>query len=140
VYAHLATVRGQEMRLLVERGKLAEAEFVMKRMNHHLGRSAIHAGVEVSPRPEMPIASRTGFKTSDKSRLRASLERDNRNMRAELRAILQGLPPQERQRFVNFMRRSELGYRIIIDALRQDRSPGSVPFIRVGPPQGMAVR
>ncbi len=139
-YAHLATVRSQEMRRLMERGRFADAEFVMKRMNRHLGRSAIHAGVEVSPRPEMPIASRTGFETSDKSRLKASLERDNRNMRAELRAILQVLPPQERQQFVNFMRRSELGYRIIIDALRQDRSPGSVPFIRVGPPQGITGR
>ena len=133
-YARLATVRGGEMRRLVERGRFADAESVMKRMNKYLGRSANYAGVDVGPRPEMPIASRAGFRTSARSRLRASLERDSLRMRAEMYSMLQGVPPSQRQSVHNFMRRSELGYRIIIDALRQDQSPGSVPFIRVGPP------
>lgn len=135
--ARLATVRGGEMRRLVERGRFADAESVMKRMNRHLGRSATYAGVNVSPRPEMPIVTRVGFRTSSRSRLQASLERDSRRMRTEMRTMLQKLPPSQRQSVLNFMRRSELGYRIIIDALRQDRSPGSVPFIRVGPPRGV---
>ena len=139
-YAHLATVRGSEMRRLVKRGRFADAESVMKRMNKHLGRSANYAGVDVSPRPEMPIVSRAGVRIPARSRLRSYLERDSRKMRAEIRSMLQDLPPSQRQFVRNFMRRSELGYRIIIDALRQDRSPGSVPFIRVGPPRGVTGR
>ena len=139
-YAHLATVRGSEMRRLVERGRFADAESVMKRMNRHLGRSAVYAGVDVSPRPEMPIVSRVGFRTSARGRLRASLERDSRRMRAEMHSMLRDLPPAQRQFVQNFMRRSELGYRFMIYALRQDRSPGSVPFIRVGPPRGITGR
>ena len=61
-------------------------------------------------------------------------------MRAEMYSVLQGLPPAQRQHIHNLMRRSELGYRFMIDALRQDRSPGSVPFIRVGPPRGVTGR
>ena len=111
----------------------------MKRMNSHLGRSANYAGVEVGPRPEMPMVGRVVFRTPARSRLRASLERDSRRMRAEMRSMLQNLPPSERQFVQNFMRRSELGYRIIIDALRQEQSSGSVPFIRVGPPTIISV-
>jgi hypothetical protein len=139
-YAHLATVRGSEMRRLVERGRFADAESVMKRMNRHLGRSAVYAGVDVSPRPEMPIVFRGGVRTSARGRLRASLERDSRRMRAEMHSMLRDLPPAQRQFVQNFMRRSELGYRFMIYALRQDRSPGSVPFIRVGPPRGITGR
>lgn len=139
-YANLATVRGNEMRRLVQRGRFADAESVMKRMNRHLGRSAVYAGVDVSPHPEMPVVSRGGFRNVARSRLRVSLERDNRRMRAEMYSMIQDLPPAQRQFIRNFMRRSELGYRIIIDALRQDRSPGSVPFIRVGPPRGVTSR
>ena len=139
-YAHLADVRASEMRRLVKRGRFADAESVIKRMNTHLGRSAKYAGVNVSPRPEMAIGPRAGFRTSARSRLQASLERDSRRMREEIRSMLQDLPPEQRQLVRNFMRRSELGYRIIIDALRQDRSPGSVPFIRVGPPRGITSR
>ena len=68
-YAHLATVRGGEMRRLVERGRFADAESLMKRMNHHLRRSAMYAGVDVSPRPEMPIVFRGRTRTSATGRL-----------------------------------------------------------------------
>jgi hypothetical protein len=139
-YAHLATVRGGEMRRLVKRGRFADAESVMKRMNHHLGRSAIYAGIDVSPRPEMPLGSPGTYWSPATSRLRVSLERDSRRMRVEMRSMLLDLPPEQQQAIQTFTRRSELGYRIFIDAMRRDRSPGSVPFIRVGPPRGVTGR
>ena len=109
--AKLAQVRGDEANKLIQRGQFTRADKTMARMTIHLKRCANYAGISVTADPvEMP------FKPSP------HMGRDN--------ARKLELTPEERARVKRFLRQSDLGYRLFIDATLAD-SPVRRPFIIV---------
>ncbi|HAL47178.1 MAG: hypothetical protein FI707_08410 [SAR202 cluster bacterium] len=138
-YADLAAARGKEMQKLVAIGRYADAESAIKRMNQHLQHSAVLVGVNLNSNPvEMPAVRRRSANSRSAQRLQSALERDNERMRAEFQNMLNGLPPVQRQRALFMVRQSELGYRMLIDAMKQRGAQSGLPFIYVQPPQGVA--
>ena len=133
-HARLAGVRGQELRQLIARGRFGEAEELNRRIGHHLNQSASHAGVPLAVNPvEMPINVRWSQMTPNALELSARLEKDGKTLRAELLELIRNLPPDQQRRIQQILRRSELGYRILIGGLNQGASPGRLPFWRVEP-------
>lgn len=134
VHAGLASERGEEMRRLIQRGKIVEAEQVAERMRRHLGKSATYAGVTVPANPiEMPPRLTRRAITLKALELRASLERDGTRLRTTMSRLLQSLPPEHRERVRNMLRRSELRYHVVIEALHAGESPDRLPFWRIEP-------
>ena len=134
VHAHLASVRGKEMRKLIARGRVPEADRLMGRITHHLNKSASYAGVSLSFNPtEMPARPTRLPTTNNALKLRAMLERDSRAMRSEMSELLRNAPPGVENRVQQLIHRSELRYRTLIESLRSDAPPGQWPFWRVEP-------
>ena len=133
VHARLASERGQEMRQLIARGKDHEAERLVRRIRGHLNESALHAGIFLPANPiEMPVQARRFRMRPDTLRLVTSLERDGGALRADMAKLLGTVPATRKHRVQLIMRRSELGYRILIDAFNTDDSPRR-PFWRIDP-------
>ena len=72
--------------------------------------------------------------------LRASLEENSHVMRIELNKMVSELTPEQKQQLQQFMRRSELYYRMLVDAMTESGNTGQLPFIRIVPPQGAMQR
>ena len=134
IHARLASVRGEEMRKLIVRGRVEDAKVLVVRIRIHLGRSAHYTGVVVPVNPiEMPVAP-VRLPTSRSTReLRASLERDGQALRNQLSELMRNLPSRHRDLVQQALRQSDLGYRMLIDAL-QDQSTRGQTFWRVEPP------
>ena len=136
MHAGLAQERGKEMRRLIAKGRIDEAELVAGRMRGHLSKSAVHAGVVVPANTvEMPLRTDQPHMTRNALELRARLERDGRVLRAELLELLSKVPPRHRERVRQVLRESELRYRILIEALYVGESPQRSPLQRVEPPR-----
>ena len=133
-HARLANERGEEMRKLIARGRVQEAERLMSRITHHLNKSSLYAGVSLTFNDtEMPVKP-TGLRKSHNTlKLRARLERDGTTLRSDLTELLRNAPPGVKHRVQQLMRRSELRYRVLIAGLHDDTSPRQWPFWRVEP-------
>ena len=133
-HADLANERGHEMRMLIERGKVRRAEQVANRMGNHLNRSARYSGAFLTGNPiETPSRPRVVGSAPRAIKLRAVLQRDGGSLRAELTRLIERMPPAERRHIRRMMRRSDLQYRILVDALNADRSTQRLPFWRIDP-------
>ena len=133
-HAHLASVRSGEMRRLIARGRFKAAEQSGRRLTRHLNASAVYARVAVLPNPnEMPVLPVVLRSTRNSLELRTELERDDRLMRSQMVELMGKISPGQRHRVRLLRRRSELGYRILIDALYADESAGPSPFWRTQP-------
>ena len=127
--AALAQVRGKELSKLVERRQFTRADAAMQRMNDHLVRSARYAGVTVSVNPvEMPFKPPALIGHTKAERLVQRLEQDREVFRAKVRHILPTLDPQDRRRAEQVFRRTELGYWLLIHAMKTG-SPSSRPYL-----------
>jgi hypothetical protein len=140
-HANLANVRAEEMRKLVQRRRYTAADGVMKRMNNHLRSSAVYVGVNVSINPrELPPGRSPRSRGRNVERLRSSLEYDSQMMRVKIEQMFSTLSPEQKQQLSNYMRQSELFYRMLIEAMTERGNTGQLPFIRTTPPQGVIVR
>ena len=134
VHASLASKRGDEVRQLIARGKLHEAEDTMVRLNEHLNASAANVGIMISGDTlEMPILTVSGQTPLVASTLKSSLEHDGTVMRVEMLQLLHDAPGHQQRRIRLMFRRSDLGYRVLLDALDGGRVRIS-PFVQVVPP------
>ena len=131
-HAGLAGERGSEMRELIARGKVAKAEQVAVRIGSHLNRSAQYSGVFLTGIPmETSYRPPTVAARPQVVKLRATLQRDGGILRLEITQLVARMSPAEQHHIRRMMRRSELRYRILIDALNADRSSQRLPFWRV---------
>ena len=123
-HANLASERGKELRRLIVRGRMGDAELVVVRLRNHLNQSATYVGLRVTPPPvEVPIwPTRPGLSRGARE-LGASLERDGVALRAALSELIRGAPPGQQRRVRQLMDRSDRGYRLLIQALRIENSP-----------------
>ena len=127
--AKLAQVRSDEIRKLIARRDFNRADSTTKRMSHNLEMSAKYAGVTVVVNPiEMPFKPAAQIGWSQASRLRFQLERDRAIFRSNVRDILAKLAPEDRRRAEHFVRRTELRYWLLINAM-QNPSPTGRPQI-----------
>lgn len=132
MHAHLAGERGREMRVLVERGRLADAEQVLVRVRHHLARSADYAGVVVTVgRAEMPAPPRRLQGDPRIGVIRITLARDGEVIIARRTEIAGHIPDHNRERAERILRDFELSYRVMLAELEGD--PLVNPFWRVEP-------
>ena len=133
VQARLASVRGQELRQLISRGRLQQAEGLVSRINHHLNESAAYARINLPTDPiEMPVELPPPAMTWQTQQFRADLERDGTALREGFLKLMENVPPGHRHQVQQFMRQSELGYRILIDATYSGGIPGR-PFWKADP-------
>lgn len=127
--ANLAQVRGKELSKLIERRQFSRADVTMRRMNDHLVRSARYAGVTVSVNPvEMPFKVPALIGQRKSEHLARRLEHDREIFRAKVQHVLPLLSPQERRRAEQVFRRTELGYWLLIHAMKSN-SPDSRPYL-----------
>ena len=134
VHASLASVRGEEVRRLIARGKLHEAEDTMVRLNEHLNASAAYVGIMISGDPlEMPAVNLPGPPPFLASTLKSSLEHDGTIMRVEMLRLLDDAPGPQQRRIRLMFRQSDLGYRVLLDALHGGPVRIS-PFVQAVPP------
>ena len=127
--ARLAHTRGTELSKLIERGHFTRANVTMRRMNDHLVRSARYAGVTVSVNPvEMPFKPPALIGHIKAEQLVQRLEQDREVFRSKVRQVLPGLSPQDRRRAERVFRRTELGYWLLIHAMKTT-SPSSGPYL-----------
>ena len=128
--ASLAQVRGKELGKLVERGHFTRADITMRRMNDHLVRSARYAGVTVSVNPvEMPFKPPALIGQIKAEQLVQRLEQDRELFRAKVRHVLPRLNPQDRRRAEQVFRRTELGYWLLIHAMKTTSPYSSRPYL-----------
>lgn len=129
--AKLAQARGDEVNKLIQRGEFIRANSAMVRMTIHLKRCAKHAGITVAVDPvEMPFKPSAHMGSANAHRLGERLENDRRIFRMKAERVLSQLTPTQRESVERFLRQSDLGYRLFIDAARAD-SPVHRPFIIV---------
>lgn len=133
--AKLAKARGDEMNKLIQRGRFAEANVAMTRMNGHLKRCARYAGITVTVMNpvEMPFSPSSNMSGDNADRLGKRLEKDYRVFRMETERTLRQLTHEQREQresLESFLRQSDLRYRLFIDAARAD-SPARRLFIIV---------
>jgi hypothetical protein len=132
MHAKLAGERGREMRILVERGRLADAEHVLVRVRRHLSRSADYAGVMVTVgRAEMPAPPRKLQGDPRIGIIRITLARDGEVIIARRTEIAGHIPGHNRDRAERILRDFELSYRVMLAELEGD--PLVNPFWRVEP-------
>ena len=121
----LANARGDEICKLIERGHFTRADVMTDRMKSHLALSAYYAGVTATVNPiEMPVKPTGQMGQSQADYLRVKLEGDREAYRAKVESILSDLSPDDRQRAERLIRRTELGYWLLIEAM-QTGSPNS---------------
>ena len=129
--AKLAQVRGDEVNKLIQRGQFTRADKTMTRMTIHLKRCANHAGISVTADPvEMPFKPSPHMGRDNARKLGEKLENDRRIFMMNAERVILELTPKERERVKRFLRQSDLGYRLFIDATLAD-SPVLRPFIIV---------
>ena len=77
---------------------------------------------------EMPVKPTAQIGQVQAERLRHKLEADRESYRAKVAIILSDLSPEQRRRVEQTLRRTELGYWLLIDAM-QSGSPNVHPYL-----------
>ena len=135
-HVRLASERTREIGMLVDRGMYDRAEEHESQIKSHLRQSAYLAGVNLAADPiEMPPPPLRPSVRAELSEMIARLHRDEAILRTRMAEYAQSLPPEQIQRVVVLMRRSEFNYRIYILVLESDGPPPLPSFMRTRPPQ-----
>ena len=135
VHAKLARERGREMRELIVRGRIYEAEVVAFRLHKHLNKSANHMGVVVSSHfVEMPRVPVHPSHSADA--LRQRLSHDEAYVKGQLTAVVKQVPEPHKHRVWRLMYQSDLGYRVVIVALDGRGEPTVMGYYRIAPANG----
>ena len=130
VHAKLARERGREMRELIVRGRIYEAEVVAFRLHKHLNKSATHMGVVVSSHfIEMPRVP--AHHSHSANALRQRLSHDEAYVKGQLTAAAKQVPEPHKHRVWRLMHQSDLGYRVVIVALDGRGEPAVMGYYRV---------
>jgi len=121
--AHLAVVRGQEVQVLLSRGRLFDAERAGLRIRYHLNVSADHIGillssdpVKMTPRPAQLMSVPTAVG------LRQVLERDESTVKKYLTSLLDEAPSTHQFRIRRIIYHTDYGYRVLIQAIDERNS------------------
>lgn len=131
VHAKLARERGREMRELIARGRIYEAEVVAVRLNRHLNESANRMGVVVSTHYiEMPRAPGQKGHEASAAALRQKLSHDEAYVKGQLTAVAEQVPEPHKRRVWRLMQQSGLGYRVVIVALDGSGEPTVMGYYR----------
>ena len=135
VHAKLARERGREMRELIVRGRIYEAEVVAFRLHKHLNKSANHMGVVVSSHfVEMPRVPVHPSHSADA--LRQRLSHDEAYVKGQLTAVVKQVPEPHKHRVWRLMYQSDLGYRVVIVALDGRGEPTVMGYYRIAAANG----
>ena len=135
-HIRLARVRGDEMRRLVVKGRLAKAERMADRIAHHLNKSAGSVGITGPASPiEMPATFVRFGREGQAIELRVRLTRNGEILKADLLELRSTMPARERRRLDMLRHKSELRYRALIAALEGKRAPAWGPFWKTEPPR-----
>ena len=133
VHAKLARERGREMRELIVRGRIYEAEIVAFRLHQHLNESANRIGVMVSSHfIEMPRVPTDRSRQASAAALRQKLSSDEAYVKGQLTAAAKQVPEPHKSRVWRLMHQSDLGYRVVIVALDGDREMSGSGYYIVG--------
>lgn len=133
VHAKLARERGREMRELIVRGRIYEAEVVAFRLHQHLNESANWIGVVVSSHfIEMPRVRARHIHRESAAALRQKLRSDEAYVKGQLTEAVEQVPESHKSRVWRLMRWSDLGYRVVIVALDGDREMSGSGYYIVG--------
>jgi len=131
-HAALANERGREMRSLLAKGNFVRAERLALRIGNHLNKSANYSGVFVTGNPnETVVRPMSGRRIPRALALQAMLQRNGGALHAELAQMIDEMPPGRQRLVQKMMRRSDLRYFILINALSADRSSQRLPFWRI---------
>lgn len=132
VHAKLARERGREMRELIVRGRIHEAEVVAFRLHRHLNESATRMGVVVSAHfIEMPRMPAQRSRDASTVALRQRLSHDEAYVKGQLTAVVEQVPEPHKRRVWRLMHQSGLGYRVVIVALDGSGEPTVMGYYRV---------
>ena len=121
--ANLAHTRGDEVQILIQRGRFTMVGQTMQRMSHHLDRSSRYAGVMVIPKPTLSTprpAARIG--ENNARQIADKLRKDRDAFREKSKAMIEQLSYQDRERAQELIWKAELGYWLLIDAMENSRS------------------
>ena len=132
VHAKLARERGREMRELIVRGRIYEAEVVAFRLQYHLNESANRMGVVVSSHfIEMPLVVARHKRNKGADALRQKLSHDEAYVKGQLTAAAKQVPEPHKHRVLRLLRQSDMGYRVVIVALDGRGEPTVMGYYRV---------
>ena len=133
IHAKHARERGREMRELIERGRIHEAEVVSFRLQHHLNESANYIGVVVSSHfIEMPIAPAQPHHQSGAVALKQRLSHDEAYVKGQLVAIIKHVPEPHKRRVWRLAYRSDMGYKVVIVALDGSKATSASGYFIIG--------
>ena len=129
VHAKLARERGREMRELIVRGRIYEAEVVAFRLHRHLNESANRMGVVVSSHfIEMPRIVIHHKRKESAAALKQRLSHDEAYVKGELTAAAEQVPEPHKKRVWRLMHQSDMGYRVVIVALDGSGEPTAMGY------------
>lgn len=134
VHAKLARERGREMRELIVRGRIYEAEVVAFRLHRHLNESANRMGVVVSSHfIEMPRIVIQHKRKESAAALKKRLSHDEAYVKGQLTAAAEQVPEPHKKRVWRLMHQSDLGYRVVLVALDGEGEPTVMGYYKVVP-------
>ena len=132
--ARLAEVRGQELQVLLSRGRFYDAERVVQRMRYHINQSADHIGIQLPEGPtQMPAKPIEVRRLPSAEDLQQLLERDESMVKAHLTALLVDAPPKNLVRIRRIIYQTDYGYRIFIQAIEERNSAVTGPLASATP-------
>ncbi len=133
VHARLARERGREMRELIVKGRIHDAEMASFRLQHHLSESANYIGVALpSHYIEMPRVSAHQSQQADAVALRQRLTHDEAYVKGQLIAVMKQVPEPHKQRVWRLAYQSDLGYSVVIIALEGGNQTAVSGYYMVG--------
>ncbi len=130
--ATLANVRGEEMRKLLQEGNFSSAKPLISKIQKHLRKSAVYSGLVIAMDPiEMPLISDVNRSTSAINELRSLLTNDSTKLSNKLNELLSNETEANKFLITQFIRQSELRYRMILEAMDNEALPSKRVFWRV---------
>ena len=132
VHAKLARERGREMRELIIRGRIYDAEVAGFKLRGHLEKCASQVGAVVpSHFIEMPGVTAHRKHKQSAVALKQRLSHDEKYVIGQLSAAAKQVPEPHKKRVWRLMHQSDLGYRVVIVALDGSGEPTVMGYYRV---------
>ena len=134
-HIHLASVRGEEMRVLLARHEIQATEEVADKMRYHLNESSSYIGLIASSNPiEMPHSPAILIKNdSIRHEVRNQLQQDLVSLKSNFLASRKEMPFTDQQKAEIIGLRAEMIYRTMMSALEETDSTTWGPFWREEP-------
>ena len=136
-HIHLASVRGEEMRILLARNRLQATEEVADKMRYHLNASSGYIGLVASSNPlELPHSPAILIRNdSTRFELKSQLEENLISLKSHFVSSRNAIPLGNQQKAELIGLRAEMIYRTMMSALDETDSYTWGPFWREEPPK-----